>query len=105
MKLLPTKEIQCKLRDRRAGIEPLIGHAKLAAGHPEVAVGKLRVYLRFQFEAIDQAPMWENEESCLMDREHGTSSDRGCEKKLVVIRRDPSLRSGHVAGAFAPATS
>ena len=70
-----------------------------------VAVGKLRVYLRFQFEAIDQAPMWENEESCLMDREHGTSSDRGCEKKLVVIRRDPSLRSGHVAGAFAPATS
>ena len=34
-KLLPTKEIQEKLRDRRAGIEPLIGHAKLAEGHPE----------------------------------------------------------------------
>ena len=34
-KLLPTKEIQGELRDRRAGIEPLIGHAKLAAGHPE----------------------------------------------------------------------
>ena len=34
-KLLPTKEIQKELRDRRAGIEPLIGHAKLAEGHPE----------------------------------------------------------------------
>jgi hypothetical protein len=34
-KLLPTIEIQKRLRDRRAGIEPLIGHAKLAKGHPE----------------------------------------------------------------------
>ena len=34
-KLLPTKEIQDELKDRRAGIEPLIGHAKLAEGHPE----------------------------------------------------------------------
>ncbi|MCX6126705.1 MAG: hypothetical protein NTV34_18380 [Proteobacteria bacterium] len=34
-RLLPTKEIQEKFRDPRAEIEPLIGHAKLAAGHPE----------------------------------------------------------------------
>ena len=34
-RLLPTMEIQKNLRDRRAGIEPLIGHAKLAEGHPE----------------------------------------------------------------------
>ena len=62
-----------------------------------VAVGKLRVYLRFQFEAIDQVPRWENEESCLMDRKHGTSRDRGCEKsswsfaEIPRCARDTSL--------------
>jgi len=45
-KLLPPKELQEKLRDRRAGIEPLIGHAKLAEGHPE-ATARCRMELDY----------------------------------------------------------
>ena len=63
-KLLPTKEIQEKLRDRRAGIEPLIGHAKqggqlgksrmksdaatLAAGYGSICGFNLRQLIRHQ---------------------------------------------------------
>ncbi|MEI8135682.1 MAG: transposase, partial [bacterium] len=83
-KFLPTKEIQDELRDRRAGIEPLIGHVKLTEGHPE-AMGHCRMELvdysrgpfvalllrvafgKFQFETIDQASRWENAESRITD--------------------------------------
>lgn len=63
-KLLPTKETQEKLRDRRAGIEPLIGHAKhggqlgksrmksdaatLAAGYGSICGFNLRQLIRHQ---------------------------------------------------------
>lgn len=63
-KLLPTMEIQKKLRDRRAGIEPLIGHTKhggqlgksrmksdaatLAAGYGSICGFNLRQLIRHQ---------------------------------------------------------
>ena len=63
-RLLPTKEIQEELRDRRAGIEPLIGHAKhggqlgksrmksdaatLAAGYGSILGFNLRQLIRHQ---------------------------------------------------------
>jgi len=63
-KLLPTKERQEKLRDRRAGIEPMIGHAKhggqlgksrmksdaatLAAGYSSICGFNLRQMIRHQ---------------------------------------------------------
>jgi transposase, IS5 family len=68
---LPTKEIQEKLRDRRAGIEPLIGHAKhggqlgksrmksdaatLAAGYGSVLGFNLRQMIRHQGGKIKKA--------------------------------------------------
>ena len=63
-KLLPPKERQTKLRDRRAGIEPMIGHAKhggqlgksrmksdtatLAAGYASICGFNLRQMIRHQ---------------------------------------------------------
>jgi len=70
-KLLPTIEIQETLRDRRAGIEPLIGHAKhggqlgksrmksdvatLAAGYGSVLGFNLRQLIRHQGGKMKQA--------------------------------------------------
>lgn len=70
-KLLPTKEIQDELRDRRAGIEPLIGHAKhggqlgksrmksdaatLAAGYGSILGFNLRQLIRHQGGKMKEA--------------------------------------------------
>ena len=70
-KLLPTPEIQEKLRDRRAGIEPLIGHVKhrgqlgksrmksdaatLAAGYASVLGFNIRQLIRHQGGKMKEA--------------------------------------------------
>jgi hypothetical protein len=66
-----------------------------AEGHPEVAVGKRRVYLGFQFEAIDQASRRQNENAAQRQasdsyREQLTSGD-SCD-------RSPAMRQFDVRG-------
>jgi hypothetical protein len=70
-----------------------------------VAFGKLRVYLRFQFAAIDQASRGENEKGRLALREKSMVGGRIQKNARGDSPGSFAFGSGHVSGAFAPETN